>query len=657
MQQHDNAFLAPLFLGLNGENGPLLERLLVDFMRDHVYWRRNFHPTDPPAVTVPDRITPEFSEAVARLEQELNVLSANLKKSIPVFSPRYVGHMCSDLLLPGLLAQLVTTLYNPNNVHKDAAPVTQQLELEAGTQLARMLGMATDTGTHPCAWGHLTSGGTVANYEALYHLRAARSFALALAGAGRPVARSLDVDGTPLEELPPWALYNLPLAKVLDLHDAWQTLLAGHSPGEAAALHAAVRDASLEQLGTAAFQQRHGLATPVVFAPITAHYSWAKSMQLLGLGERQLRLVPTDAHMRMDAAALAELAAAAAREQQPVLATVGVLGSTEFGTIDPIRALVELRDELQQQGLCMPVHVDAAWGGYLASMFRERDGSACPHDAMRETFRYFPSQAVYDAFTHLASADSVTVDPHKLGYVPYGSGALVVRDRRIIRFVRQRPAYLDDTTARPTASDDADPPLGECILEGSKPGAAAAAVWITHRMLPLDREHFGRLLRNTVQAGEYLYDRLQQTAEALAGRCRVVVPVEPDTNLLCIALNPAGNRSLAATNAFTRRVLSHLRLDAGQPIQTREFIGTHTSILRSRTPDAAAQRLCEALDVDAESFTDTPLDEDRDADHIFLLRHTLMNPWLFHGWDDANYMDRYCDHLQRLIIDALDTRA
>ena len=42
--------LHPLFLGPYGENDALLEKLVVEFLRDHVYWRRNFHPEDPPAI-------------------------------------------------------------------------------------------------------------------------------------------------------------------------------------------------------------------------------------------------------------------------------------------------------------------------------------------------------------------------------------------------------------------------------------------------------------------------------------------------------------------------------------------------------------------------------------------------------------------------------
>lgn len=63
---------------------------------------------------------------------ETNTLSAALKRSVPFFNPCYLGHLIPDALLPGLLAQLIATLYNPNNITPESAPVTLRSELEAG---------------------------------------------------------------------------------------------------------------------------------------------------------------------------------------------------------------------------------------------------------------------------------------------------------------------------------------------------------------------------------------------------------------------------------------------------------------------------------------------------------------------------------------------
>lgn len=120
----DRHLLDACFLGPYGENDALLEKIVVEFLRDHVYWRRNFHPEDPPAISTRAAQHPDYQAFEARLRRELHQLSAALKRSVPFHSPRYLGHMVSDLLLPGLAAQMLTLPYNPNNVSEDAAPVT-----------------------------------------------------------------------------------------------------------------------------------------------------------------------------------------------------------------------------------------------------------------------------------------------------------------------------------------------------------------------------------------------------------------------------------------------------------------------------------------------------------------------------------------------------
>lgn len=649
-------WLSPLFLGTYAENNDLLEKVLVEFVRDHVYWRRNIHPEDRPLIPVLAEHGPEYRDFVARMKSELHGLSARLKHSAPFFNPRYIGHMASDLLLPGLIAQLVTTLYNPNHVTDEAAPVTLTLELEVGRQLAEMFGMNTDPETEPCAWGHVTSGGTLANDESLWYFRAVRYWPLAAARA----MRRHDFDPGPLRafegdfaQSPDSVLFNLPLDRVIKLRREIYAAINGQLERPAARrLAAAIEAERIEHLGVADFHAAHPeLPSPCIMVPRTAHYSWEKALKLLGMGSANLVGVAVDERMRLDSDALERALADAAGGGRPVLAVIGILGTTEFGSIDPVDEIVAARQRWRKRGLEFAIHIDAAWGGYLATMFRDPDGSLVGHERLKGEFHFFPSGDVYRAFAALRHADSLTVDPHKLGYVPFGCGAYVARNRGMTDFISQRAAYVFDD-----AEDVPDSEygrrfrnLGQYILEGSKPGAAAAGVWVSHRVLPLNHDHFGRLCAETVHNCEYFFEHIEELRAELDGVARVVLPFEPDTNLVCLAINPEGNRSLGEMNRFGRRIYQHISVGERMDIHSREFFGSRTLVHRSTLREEVASRMVRELGLDPDTFVEEPDESGLQADSIFLLRHTLMNPWLSGRDHGMNYLDRYCRYLAALI--------
>ena len=635
--QHDHV-LDACFLGPYGENDALLERILVEFLRDHVYWRRNFHPEDPPAIGTAASLHPDYQAFEARMRRELHQLSAALKRSMPFHSPRYIGHMASDLLLPGLAAQMLALPYNPNNVTDEAAPVTVDLEVKVGLQLARMLGYPSDPARVDCAFGHLTSGGTLANYQALRLALALKAFPLALRTAGAPGLDLPDDD---------WAAFNLGNAATIDLLGRWQAWLAAQPPRERAQWHARVEAQRIEQLGIAGFFAAHPqLRLPRVLAPITAHYSWSKGVKMLGLGRAQLDLLPTHG-MRLDADALAEHVQRCARERIPVLLAVAVLGSTEYGTIDPVDGVLAAREATRAQGLDFAVHVDAAWGGYLATIFRHEDGSLREREAIAAEFKYFPSPPLYRAFAALADTDSVTVDPHKLGYLPFGSGAFVCRDHRAMDLLAERADYIFHGEA-PRDYLQRFRSLGQFIPEGSKSGAAAAGVYVAHQVLPLDHRNFGRMPRSTVRCTELFYERAQRFAAQVAGYLHARVPFEPDSNLVCLAFNPRGNRSLAQANAFLWRLYERLRPDVHQPLQVKEFFGSVTTLRPELVGAGPAHEILTSLGIYADA------DADSDGGALVVLRHTLMNPWLIDRENGISYIDRYFDFLMRCTAALLD---
>ena len=95
----------------------------------------------------------------------------------------------------------------------------------------------------------------------------------------------------------------------------------------------------------------------------------------------------------------------------------------------------------------------------------------------------------------------MTVDPHKLGYLPYGAGAFICRDHRAMALLTEEADYVfhgDTATDYLTRYRG----LGQFIPEGSKSGAAVAGVYVTHKVLPLDHAHFGLLPAQTIRHAE-----------------------------------------------------------------------------------------------------------------------------------------------------------
>ena len=652
-------FLQPFFLGPSGENDSWLEELIVEFVRDHAFWRRNFHPEDGHRITAEARYRPDFLQAKARTRQALIRLSGELKRSVPIFHPRYVGHMSSDLLIPGLVARILTTLYNPNNVSEESAPVTLTHELETGRDLAAMFGFNVDPSVEPCAWGHLTSGGTLANYEALWNFRAVKFYGVALReGVRRAELATGPVGprGKEMAEYSKWELLNMTISQMIGLRREVALALRDHDPAAFPRLRRAVRRERIETVGIAEFCTRHPqLRPPKVLVASSAHYSWEKGMKVLGLGTAQLVKVAVDNHMRLDPGHLEECLADAFESRTPVLGVIGVLGTTEFGTVDPIHEIIAARRRWNERGTDFFVHVDSAWGGYLASVFRDVDGGLRSRERIRKEFHQFPSRLVYRAFAAVRQADSVTVDPHKLGFLPYAAGAFVARNREVVDFITQQAAYVFDLgdVEGEVPREQKLRNLGQYILEGSKPGAAAASVAVAHEVLPLHCQGLGRVLGHTIRACEYFYQSAREAAERLEDRVRLIVPFEPDSNLICLAVNRNDNRSLTRMNSFTRRVFGRMKADAARPVQFARFIGSYTSLRREGGDDGQCGRILRDLGIDPKTFVADPVKPREEADHIFILRHTLMNPFLMDGPGERNYIDMYWDFLEEAINAAL----
>ncbi len=171
----DEPIPAAWFAGPKAENAPWFAQWLGRIVDDYYAWRRNYFPED--GVVVDSALRRQSEGFVDAFEDRLLELLARLKSDVPFHSPRYAAHMLAEQTLPSIAGTIAALLYNPNNVTSESAPVTVRLELEAGKMLCRMIGYPAES------WAHLCSGGTLANFEALWIARSVRYLPLVVADA------------------------------------------------------------------------------------------------------------------------------------------------------------------------------------------------------------------------------------------------------------------------------------------------------------------------------------------------------------------------------------------------------------------------------------------------------------------------------------------
>ncbi|KAB8331090.1 decarboxylase [Scytonema tolypothrichoides VB-61278] len=661
------------FLGTKAENADELESLVVEAIRDHAFWRRNFHPGDPTNVTEQIKRQQDYAEAIDTLKESYRSLLAFLKKSVPFFSMRYQGHMNWDTTMPSILGYFAAMLYNPNNVAFEGSTATTLLEILVGDDLCRMLGYSIPDeaeiekgAIRP--WGHITCGGTVANIEAIWAARNLKFYPLALQAAlqneaslvaAKDIEISLPTGGSkPLIELDTWSVLNLKGDDILAL----PTRLYKEYGIKSETLTEVLSKYSLQNLGMPEFSRRFlgDINSPVFLVPATKHYSFPKAAALLGIGASNLIDVPVDEDARSSLTEIKKILQNCLRERKPVYTVVCVIGSTEESATDPLRDVLELREELRSQGLEFTVHADAAWGGYFATLLRE-DETNNRLELIKAKEELVPeiglSSYVNAQFQVLGNADSITVDPHKSGYIPYPAGALCYRNSAMRDLLTFAAPYMYHGEAEPT--------VGIYGLEGSKPGAAAASVYLSHKVIRPTKSGYGKIIGKSLfnckklyarllcmarpedrftivpvprlpaeisrteveQQIQFIRDRIDKASnnELLADKeaMQLLSEIGPDQNIITYAFNfknPDGslNTDLTLANRLNRAIYEKLSIDPGEDIYGYKLIVSTTDFDAAHYGEVFIehykQRLLGVSGASGSSIT--------------VLRSTVLDPWL-----------------------------
>lgn len=368
--------------------------------------------------------------------------------SINLSSPRCLGHMTG--VVPGFirpLADLVTRL-NQNMVKREASGIFSALERQTIAMMHRTVfglpeSFYNEHIQNPSSTlGVMTSGGTLANLTGL------------------------------------WIARNTSFAP------------SGSFTG-------------IENEGLPAALRHYGWRDAVIVGSNLVHYSIDKAAGILGLGVKNLIKVPVDRSNGIDLDALRRCIRNCADEGRKIIAIVGIAGTTDCGSVDPLDEIASIAREAG-----IHFHVDGAW--CLPLLFSRRHCSK---------------------LAGVEKADTVTFDGHKQLCLPIGSGMLLIRDPHAARVIEKQTRYI----LQEFSGD-----LGKHSIEGSRPGTA---LFLHAALRLIGRNGYGALIDESICRAQFM-------ADLIRNRPDFQLLTEPETNIVLYRYIPEPFRS-TCTREFT----------------------------------------------------------------------------------------------------------
>jgi tyrosine decarboxylase/aspartate 1-decarboxylase len=229
-----------------------------------------------------------------------------------------------------------------------------------------------------------------------------------------------------------------------------------HLPNAAGYISTGGTESNIQALRTAIQLKNVDRHKANIVIPESAHYSFEKASQMLGIA---IRRAPLDDQMRADPGEMASLV------DKHTIALVAVAGTTEFGQVDPIADIGRLA---QEQDLYL--HVDAAFGGFVIP--------------------FMENPARFDF--EVPGVQSITIDPHKMGLSTIPSGGLLYRSESLMKVLEINAQYLTS--------------MVQTSLAGTRSGASAASAYAVMRYL--GREGYRQIVATCMENTRILQEQL-----------------------------------------------------------------------------------------------------------------------------------------------------
>lgn len=630
-----------LFLGPKAENQDFYESLIIEVIRDACFLRKNFHPEDKVLITEHDKLTQDYQETAAAMKEHLHSILAELKKGVPWYHPRYIGHMFGDLMLPSIIGYFSTILYNPNNVVGEVSTATTKMEIKYIDALCKMVGYGPCAMSGKNAWGHLCSGGTSANIEALWIARNLKYYPLSVKLVSALDDKDVffikdiyfDFHKNDIKNLSYQELFDLRPQDILDLKDHIATRCEQENI-DFTKIETFIAEYSIQQLGTHSIHKMIGdeVPLPIVYISKSSHYSWKKAMDILGLGQKQLIEVAMDEGYRMDFNDFTYKFNTNKTKGLPVLAVIGILSSTKQGSIDPIDKILKFRSVKEKERHSFFVHIDAAYGGYLCSLFRDEVIKKTNFLSSKGVLPFLNKNDILftnsenkntsinkewcNKITAIKNADSITIDPHKMGYIPYPAGSILFKDTRSKEFISYLPSYLN----KPSDENKLELAfLGQWTLEGSRPGAMATSCYLTNKVMPLNQNNHGILIRNAILSANSFWESIKKfNTDVTKNKGFKIVPTYiPETNIVSYVLAcPNVISKIKYLNILTNKLYEAFSIKGDSIIPAQNFMVAKESFASDDMPNGPFLKKCGI----------NSRDKEKTKEEITIISSVFMNP-------------------------------
>ena len=439
---------------------------LHDFLKTHIGFTEEISLKD-----LADRFTDSLISQTP--EKKLaNVITDLIEDIAPhavnVASPYFVGHMTSAIPFFMVHLKTIVAALNQNVVKIETSKVVSVVEKQVLAKIHRLIYQKNDAfynehiqSTHTTL-GCFTENGTLSNLTAL------------------------------------WVARNTRLAP---------------KPGFG----------GVEKEGLQAAYQAYGIERSVVLVSKRGHYSLNKSGGLLGIGNRNILAVDVDEKNRIDLLLLEKTIRTLTKssDKTVILAVIGIAGTTETGSVDPLLKLGEICAQNR-----IHFHVDAAWGG---------------------------PTLMSENYCHLLSgielADSVTIDGHKQFYMPMSCGMVYFKDPTLMDGIIYHANYVN----RPGSVD-----LGIKSPSGSR---EANSLILDSALKIMGSRGYGLLIDHGIETARKFADEIEKRPDF-----QLITP--PELNILTYRLCPLDlQEKLVGSDAKQTSIINEKLNDINHEIQ------------------------------------------------------------------------------------------